>query len=191
VRESVRAGPIALKVLLLLHRLLIIILLQPERCNSCCASAAAVDVAGTEIAACADPHAPEAAPRKGRSKVSNGRVLIAGVDQRSPWVRRCRDVLREHVADLGGVDNCSAAERSIIRRAAVLTTELEQLETKFALAGQADAGDLETYQRCSNTLRRLLESVGLQRRARDVTTPSLADIAREIEDEKHSAEDKA
>ena len=137
---------------------------------------------------CRPCDAPEATPRKGRSKVSNGRVLIAGVDQRSPWVRRCKDILREHVADLGGVDNCSAAERSIIRRAAVLTTELEQLETKFATAGQADAGDLETYQRCANSLRRLLEAVGLQRRPRDIS-PTLSEIAREIEAERFNAED--
>jgi hypothetical protein len=148
-----------------------------------------IELVADKSTVCRPCDTPEAAPRKGRSKVSNGRVLIAGVDQRSPWVRRCKDVLREHIADLGGADNCSAAERSIIRRAAVLTTELEVLETKFATAGQADAGDLETYQRCSNTLRRLLESVGLQRRPRDITTPSLADIAREIEDEKRSAED--
>jgi hypothetical protein len=128
-------------------------------------------------------------PRKGRSRVSNGSVLIAGVDQRSPWVRRCKDILREHIADLGGVDNCSAAERSIIRRAAVLTTELEQLEAKFATAGQADAGDLETYQRCANSLRRLLEAVGLQRRPKDIAIPTLSEIAREIEAEKHIAED--
>jgi hypothetical protein len=122
-----------------------------------------------KLADCRPCDAPEVAPRKGRSRVSNGSVLIAGVDQRSPWVRRCRDILREHIADLGGVDSCSAAERSIVRRASVLTTELEQLEARFATAGQANAGDLETYQRCANSLRRLLESVGLQRRTRDVT----------------------
>ena len=125
------------------------------------------------------------APRKGRSRVSNGSILIAGVDQRSPWVRRCKDILREHISDLGGIDNCSAAERSIIRRAAVLTTELEQLEARFATAGQADAGDLETYQRCANSLRRLLEAVGLQRRPRDVT-PSLSEYLAQLQ-----AEDEA
>jgi hypothetical protein len=148
----------------------------------------AIELVVQKLADCRPCDAPEAAPRKGRSKVSNGRVLIAGVDQRSPWVRRCKDILREHVADLGGVDNCSAAERSIIRRAAVLTTELERLETKFATAGQADAGDLETYQRCANSLRRLLEAVGLQRRPRDIS-PTLSEIAREIEAEKLNAAD--
>jgi hypothetical protein len=83
-------------------------------------------------------------------------------------VRRCKDVIAEHLSDLGGADNTSAAERSIIRRGAVLTTELERLEVKFALAGAADAGDLEVYQRCANTLRRLLEAVGMQRRPREI-----------------------
>jgi hypothetical protein len=111
---------------------------------------------------------PSVAPRKGRSRITNGKVLIAGVDQRSPWVRRAKDVIAAHLSDLGGLDNTSAAERSIIRRASTLTVELERFETKFALAGAADAGDLEVYQRCANSLRRLLEAVGLQRRARDV-----------------------
>jgi len=43
------------------------------------------------------------------------------LNQRSPWVRRCKDVIAAHLSDLGGADNTSAAERSIIRRAAVLT----------------------------------------------------------------------
>ena len=115
---------------------------------------------------------PSVTPRKGRSRVTNGKVL----NQRSPWVRRCKDVIAAHLSDLGGADNTSAAERSIIRRAAVLTTELERLEVKFATAGEADTLDLETYQRCANSLRRLLEAVGLQRRQRVVS--SLGEVLR-------------
>jgi hypothetical protein len=74
-----------------------------------------------------------------------------------------------HLADLGGEGFVSEAERSIIRRAATLTVELERLELKFALAGQACADDLELYQRTANSLRRLLESVGIKRVPRDVT----------------------
>jgi hypothetical protein len=78
-------------------------------------------------------------------------------------------VIAAHLSDLGGPeDNTSAAERSIVRRAAVLTTELERLEVKFALAGAAGAEDLDLYQRTAGNLRRLLEAVGLQRRAREV-----------------------
>jgi hypothetical protein len=136
--------------------------------------------------------APEVAPRKGRSRVTNGSVLIPGVDGRSPWVRRCKDIIASHISDLGGIDNCSAAERSIVRRASVMTVELERLEAKFAKAGEADANELDQYARVSANLRRLLEAVGLQRRARDVTTPTLAEIATEIEADKHSnAEESA
>jgi hypothetical protein len=117
---------------------------------------------------------PEVRVRKGRSRLSNGNKLLPGIDGRSPWVRRCRDIIAAHTSDLGGVDNCSAAERSIIRRAAVLTVELERLEAKFAAAGQADIEDLDCYARIASNLRRLLESVGLRRRAKDIG-PTLGD----------------
>jgi hypothetical protein len=86
-------------------------------------------------------------------------------------------LISEHVGDLGGLDNTSVAERSLVRRAAVITTELEMLEAKFAAAGQASAGDLDLYQRTAGNLRRLLEAIGLQRRAKDVG-PSLGDLLR-------------
>jgi hypothetical protein len=66
-----------------------------------------------------------------------------------------------------------AAERSITRRVAVLSVELEHLEARFATAGAASAEELDLYQRTANTLRRLLEAVGLQRRPRDVTPDPL------------------
>jgi hypothetical protein len=119
------------------------------------------------------PSSPSARRRNGRAKdpqrsaVTNGK-LLPGIDQRSAWVRRCKDVIAQHLSDLGGEDNTSAAERSIVRRCAVITTELEQLEVKFAL-GQASDSDLDLYQRTAANLRRLLESVGLKRRPRDVT----------------------
>lgn len=50
---------------------------------------------------------------------------------------------------------------------------MEQVEEDFALEGEASPADLETYQRCSNSMRRLLEAVGLERRARDVTPSTL------------------
>jgi hypothetical protein len=109
-----------------------------------------------------------------RSRITNGSALLPGVDGRSPWVRRCKDVIAAHLSDLGGEDNTSAAERSIIRRASVLTVELERLEAKFALADAASDGDLDLYQRTAGNLRRLLEAVGLQRRPRNLT-PNLKD----------------
>jgi hypothetical protein len=109
-----------------------------------------------------------------RSRITNG-VLLPGVDGRSAWSRRAKDILSAHLSD---IPDASAAERSIIRRAAVLTVELERLEAQFAVAGEADAETLDLYGRVSGNLRRLLESVGLQRRAKDVG-PTLADVIRE------------
>jgi len=99
-------------------------------------------------------------------------------------MRRCRDVLADHLADMAGADNCSVAERSILRRASVLTAELEMIEVKFA-NGQSTLELIETYQRCANTLRRLFETVGLKRRSKDVTP--LSDILRELDREKAEA----
>src|SRR5262249_22308601 len=107
--------------------------------------------------------------KAGKSKITNGSAFLPGIDGRSTWVRRAKDLCHAHLVDLGGYDNASAAERSIVRRVAVITTELENLERRFALAGFATPEDLGLYLTASNSLRRLLEAVGLQRRPRDVT----------------------
>jgi hypothetical protein len=72
----------------------------------------------------------------------------------------------------------SEAERSIVRRVATLTVELERMEAAFAVAGEAQPDQLDLYQRTANSLRRLLEAIGLQRRARDVTPDPLEYAAR-------------
>jgi hypothetical protein len=108
-------------------------------------------------------------PLTQRSAVTNGKTLIAGIDGRSAWMRRFRDLFEAHVADLGGDDQISEAERSIARRAAVLATECERMEAGFATVGAATPDELDLYGRTANSLRRLLESTGLQRRPRDVT----------------------
>jgi hypothetical protein len=117
-----------------------------------------------------------------KSRITNGTALLPGIDGRSAWVRRCKDVVAAHLSDLGGTDNTSAAERSIVRRASTLTVELERLEAKFAAAGEASADDLDLYQRTAGNLRRLLEAVGLQRRTRDVSLPSVADYIKHIDE---------
>jgi hypothetical protein len=94
--------------------------------------------------------------------------LLPGIDGRSAWTRKAAAQIRAYLADLGGIDNCSTAERSIIRRIATLEVELERLEERFATAGEASTEDLEVYQRAANSQRRLLEAIGIERRAREV-----------------------
>jgi hypothetical protein len=112
-----------------------------------------------------------------RSRITNGTALLPGASGRGAWTRRCKDVIAMHLADLNGEDATSAAERSIIRRVAVLTVQLEMLEARFAEGRSTDA-DIDLYIRGSGNLRRLLEAIGLQRRAKDIT-PRLSDILRE------------
>ena len=130
-----------------------------------------------------------AGSKKARSAMTNGAVL-PGIDGRSAWVRRLKDLIALHVADLGGDENISEAERAIIRRAAVIITELERMERDFALSeGAPGVIELETYQRAANSMRRLLEAVGLQRRARDVT-PTLSDYLARAAQEGSGAGDR-
>ena len=128
----------------------------------------------------------DAAKSHARSRVSNGTAILPGVDGRSTWVRRLRDLIALHLSDLGGEDATSEAERSIVRRIATLTVELERMESGFATAGEALPAQIDLYQRTANSLRRLLESIGLKRVPRDVT-PSVADYVAHIAKEEVSA----
>jgi hypothetical protein len=98
------------------------------------------------------------------------------------------DIYDAHVSDLGGQDAVSQAEASIMRRAATITTELERLEAKFA-SGESTPTDLDLYQRSAGNLRRLLESVGLQRRAKPVQSLAEYLASRTIEAEAEDVED--
>lgn len=107
-----------------------------------------------------------------RSRITNGRDLLPHVDGRIGWVRRFRDCLALHLSDL---PDASYSEQVIARRCACLVVALEQMETEFAQAGHATPEQLREYGRGTNTLRRALESLGLTRRARDVT-PTLQQL---------------
>ena len=112
-----------------------------------------------------------------RSAVSNGSSLFLDTfDKRGAWARRLRDLIADHISDLGGTDAISNGEKLLVRRVAMLALQLELMEQRFAAneGGEASAKQIETYQRVTNTLRRTLEALGLQRRAKDVTPPSLS-----------------
>jgi hypothetical protein len=124
---------------------------------------------------------------KQKSAISNGTRLLPGIDGRGPWVRRCRDIIADLTSDRGGISELSAAEASLIRRAATMSVELESLEAKFAEAGQATDRYLDLYGRTSGNLRRILETLGIRRRARSVNAKSLNDILAELNAEKAAA----
>jgi hypothetical protein len=103
-----------------------------------------------------------------RSQVSNGKDLfLEGVDGRSALARRYRDILAQLTSDIGG--DPSEAQSIIIRRATQLAVWCEQAEAEAAGGKALNIGE---YATATNTLRRRLLDLGLERRMRDVT-PSI------------------
>lgn len=128
------------------------------------------------------PPAPKApAPalaRASRSRATNGRLLPG--DGRSAPARRFRDVVRAFAAELEAAGPISEADRSLIRRAAALTIQLEGLEASWAEAGgDIDPETLRTYQLAAGTLRRCLISLGLAQNARQ-PKPKGADLTEDM-----------
>lgn len=113
-------------------------------------------------------------PSRVRSQVTNGRRTFVDGDGKSAWARRRRDVIELHVSDMGGWDALSEAQISLATRAAVIQVELEQMEGKLSMGEEVN---LDAYTRAAGHLRRILETIGIERRPRDVT--SIVDILRE------------
>ena len=114
-------------------------------------------------------------PRKRpRSAITSGRKLFVEGDPNSAWSRRYYDLCVGHIADLGGRDLLSEAQLSLIRRASAIECELERLDAALSLG---EAVDLDSYGRATSHLRRLFETLGLERRPREVEV-TLAELLR-------------
>ena len=107
-------------------------------------------------------------PEMLRSRVTNGRRVFAiGGDGRGAWTRRWRDLHEAHIADLGGPGGLSEAQLSLCRRVAAIEVQLEQMEAKMS-EGDVEV-DMDQYGRLAGHLRRILETLGVKRVAKDVT----------------------
>ena len=104
--------------------------------------------------------------KRPRSAVTSGRRAFIEGDPNSAWARRFHDLVLGHVSDLGGRSNLSEAQFALCKRAAGLECELEQMEGRLSLGEEVD---LDRYGRAASHLRRILEVLGLERKARDVT----------------------
>lgn len=112
---------------------------------------------------------PKKASKKpmARSAVTNGSKL-GDMDGRTVWARRLRDLIELYSSDISAdVDSIPQSTKSLIRRAAVLTVELERAEAGFAEKGEADPTALNAYQTTANSLRRLLESLHIKANVKD------------------------
>jgi len=109
--------------------------------------------------------------RKGRSRASNGATFLKSIPggQNNALGRRYRDILADLESDLGG--DLPAAKMMVCRRAATLAVWCEMAEAEMALNRDIDISE---YTTATNALRRLLQDIGLERRARNLT-PDLHD----------------
>jgi hypothetical protein len=101
-------------------------------------------------------------------------LTLDAIDGRTSAARSARDMMADIESDLGGRDQCSTAELQLIQRAAITGAILEDMEAQWLAGGPIDAA---TYTALGNAQRRYLETVGLKRAPRDVT--SLGQILKE------------
>lgn len=99
-----------------------------------------------------------------RSQVTNGKRLLAEADGNSEWARRYRDLCGLHASDLGGADYLSEAQKSLVRRVAAMEVQCELIESAMS---RGEEVDWDLYNRTTGNLRRTLETLGLDRIARN------------------------
>lgn len=93
-------------------------------------------------------------------------LSLGDLDGRTLAARQARQLIDDLESDLGGRDRLSAAERELIQRAALSGAMLQDLETRYLMGKGIDVA---AYSTLANAQRRLLATVGLKRRPRDVT----------------------
>lgn len=121
-----------------------------------------------------------------RSRVGNGKTLLAGIDQRSLPYREYQDTVADLVAHMGNTP--TAAEEAMIEEAAGLIVWCRQ--ARLALL-QGDKFEISPYCTAVNSLRRLLTDLGLEGRLQDVTPALeqyLAQTAREAATDAEASE---
>jgi hypothetical protein len=104
-------------------------------------------------------------PRQ-RSAKTNGRRSFVGGDGRGLWARRWRDLRALYADDLGGASALSEFQLGLVGTCATLRCELEKLEGRLSLG---ETVDLDQFGR--------FETLGIERRSRDVTPPDPLDYA--------------
>lgn len=124
---------------------------------------------------------------KGRSRVSNARakgkvvaamLFAADIDGRSIWGRRYRNLVDSIVSDMGGLHTLSELKLGLIRRVAALMIECEKLELPLA---RGEIADVDLLARLSSHMRRISETIGLERVTKTIE-PTLAEIIREAQE---------
>jgi hypothetical protein len=92
-------------------------------------------------------------------------LTVRDLDGRSRAAMRCRELVGAFQSDLGGEDALSTSQKQLVQRAAILATQLEDFEVRWSLG---EPIELTGYMAAVNCQRRVLEALGIERRARNV-----------------------
>ena len=127
------------------------------------------------------PHSRPIQNRKphGRSRLTNKRDLLPGVDGRTVVYRRFRDIASQVALDQGGLDQLSEARLQLVRRFAAAAVLAERMEARLANGEEINIAEHGLL--CS-TLVRIAQRIGINRVPRDVSL-TLDDILRENEED--------
>jgi hypothetical protein len=119
-------------------------------------------------------------PRRSRTRRGKAKLLnLSNLDQRTAACKAARALVDSLTASLGGDEMLSGGERALVERAALLAALIRDYETRWVAGQPITVGD---WLAAVNTLRRVLVSLGLQKRARDVSPVSVAAYLREAAD---------
>jgi hypothetical protein len=104
-----------------------------------------------------------------RSRITNGKQLLANVDGRTADARRYRDLCTSLADDLGGAASLTEAQRALVRQAAAMIVQSETLQGAVL---RGELVDSEQLVRLCNAATRILSRLGVKRERRN-PTPSL------------------
>jgi hypothetical protein len=117
--------------------------------------------------------------RQGKARL----VTLDGLDARTAAAKAARHLIETLSSDLGGDDQLSAGQRQLVHRAALCGAIIADFEARW-VAGQTIP--LNEYLSAVNVQRRVLATLGLERRVKDVG-PSLGEILRQgIEEQRQT-----
>jgi hypothetical protein len=120
--------------------------------------------------------------RPGQVKVRTGRSKLRlhtldDLDCRTLAAQRARDLVKGFVRDLG--KHPSTARSQLAQRGALLACICEHFETQWVLG---EPVDLSLYGYLAGVQRRVLCSIGLERRAKDITHTKLDHLIDAVEE---------
>jgi hypothetical protein len=94
-------------------------------------------------------------------------LTLDSLDRRTGAAKRAYELVAGIANDLGGAEHLTEGAKQLVQRVAVLAAFLEDCEARW-IAGEPF--EISDYLPAINAQRRILETLGIERRARDVTT---------------------